>query len=80
MVRHYEVSCKSLLTASPYVKYYRDMKPFTQSILSDVTPMFDLSPIGPFGVLIQMSSGVYGLEVLPYRGQWSMDIVTEARA
>jgi hypothetical protein len=56
------------------------MKPFTQSILSDVTPMFDLSPIGPFGVLIQMSSGVYGLEVLPYRGQWSMDIVTEARA
>jgi hypothetical protein len=55
------------------------MKPFSQSILSDVTPMTGLSPVGPFGVLIQMASGVYGLEVQPYRRQWSMDIVTEAR-
>jgi hypothetical protein len=54
------------------------MKPFSRSILSDVTPLLSLCPEGPFGVLIQMHSGVYGIEVKPYRRQWSIEIITEA--
>jgi len=58
---------------------YLLMQPFTREILTDVTPIWDaLAPVGSFGVLIRMDSGIYGLEVQPYKRQWSMDIVTEA--
>ena len=50
------------------------MRPFPISVLTDITPLLELRPAGPFGALVTTAhSGMVRVRIEPNRLQWFIE-------